>query len=333
MRRVGIGIAVLVVTLAGLRIALPFWLTDYVNRTLSQLEGYQGQVDDIDVHLYRGAYRIEGPVIRRTTPPTKAPLFEAQAIDLSLSWRALITGALVGDVRVHRPVMNFVDTPGEADQTGAGQPWQKVLRDLMPLQVNHFQLTGGEAHWRNFHSRPPVDIYLHRIELNAQNLRNTLGVGDDIVDGPRLGRGEVPALDLLDDDRGARPGGRGPEATGEGVGSGDPDLQRAVAFRRALADPAAADRLRRVGHEVYRHLVLGGGEVERLPALGEPVHLDRPRLLDGVCEGVEGHSSNTVILGALIRQVRSPRLYWKRISSESKRVSSRYSIRSTSEGV
>lgn len=172
-------VAAIVLVLLGLRIALPFWLTGYVNRALSQLEGYEGRVEDIDLHLFRGAYQIEGPTIRRTTPPvTEAPLFEATVIDLSISWHGLLRGALVGDVMLRQPVLNFVDVPGAADQTGAGKPWQEVARDLMPLRVDRFSVVDGEVHWRNFQSTPPVDVYLQQIELTARNLRNTLGKGD-----------------------------------------------------------------------------------------------------------------------------------------------------------
>ncbi len=190
--RLLLAIAAIVLVLLGLRIALPFWLTGHVNRALSQLEGYEGRVEDIDLHLFRGAYQIEGPVIRRTTlPATGVPLFEANVIDLSISWRGLLRGALVGDVVLRQPVLNFVDVPGEADQTGAGRPWQEVARDLMPLHVDHFAVEGGEIHWRNFQSEPPVDIYLRQIELSARNLRNTLGKGDEL---PATITGEALAM-------------------------------------------------------------------------------------------------------------------------------------------
>ena len=190
--RLLIAAAAIVLLLLGLRIALPFWLTDYVNRTLSQLEGYEGRVEGIDLHLWRGAYQIEGPAIRRTEPPSAgAPLFEAEVIDLSISWRGLLRGALVGDVMLRRPVLNFVDVPGEADQTGAGRPWQEVARDLMPLHVDYFAVVDGEVHWRNFQSEPPVDVYLQQIELTARNLRNTLGKGDEL---PATISGEALAM-------------------------------------------------------------------------------------------------------------------------------------------
>lgn len=47
--------AVLLVLIA-LRVALPFFVTSYVNDSLSRIPGYRGYVDDIDMSLWRGAY-------------------------------------------------------------------------------------------------------------------------------------------------------------------------------------------------------------------------------------------------------------------------------------
>lgn len=31
----------------------------YGNKALSELKGYRGSIKDVDIHLYRGAYRID----------------------------------------------------------------------------------------------------------------------------------------------------------------------------------------------------------------------------------------------------------------------------------
>ena len=49
----------LLVILIGLRIALPYILLRFVNKELQTIPGYTGHVDDIDVHLIRGAYTIK----------------------------------------------------------------------------------------------------------------------------------------------------------------------------------------------------------------------------------------------------------------------------------
>lgn len=53
-------LAGLVVLLAGLHIALPYLVRDYLNDKLADMGDYRGRVNDVDLALWRGAYRING---------------------------------------------------------------------------------------------------------------------------------------------------------------------------------------------------------------------------------------------------------------------------------
>ncbi len=52
-------IAVLLVLVIA-RLYMPTWLKNHANQVLDNLPDYHGQVSDVDVHLYRGAYRVTG---------------------------------------------------------------------------------------------------------------------------------------------------------------------------------------------------------------------------------------------------------------------------------
>src|SRR3954464_5003025 len=82
----------LVLLLIAFRIALPYILLRYVNRQLATIEGYRGHVDDIDVSLYRGAYTIKTIYLNKTGGAIPVPFFNADEIDLSVEWRALLNG-------------------------------------------------------------------------------------------------------------------------------------------------------------------------------------------------------------------------------------------------
>src|SRR5690348_8251686 len=79
----------LIVILIGLRIALPSILLRFVNRELQTIPGYTGRVDDIDVHLIRGAYTIRSVRLDKTGGKIPVPFFSADALDLSVEWGAL----------------------------------------------------------------------------------------------------------------------------------------------------------------------------------------------------------------------------------------------------
>src|ERR1700754_661865 len=59
-RKVLIGLAVLLGVLVAARLAMPYVVKDYVNDKLAALDSYDGHVDDIDIHLWRGAYSVDG---------------------------------------------------------------------------------------------------------------------------------------------------------------------------------------------------------------------------------------------------------------------------------
>src|SRR6478736_1951346 len=76
----------LLVLLIALRIALPYILLKLVNKELQNIPGYTGHVDDIDVALMRGAYKIKMIKLEKTSGKVPVPFFSAPLIDLSLQW-------------------------------------------------------------------------------------------------------------------------------------------------------------------------------------------------------------------------------------------------------
>ncbi|WP_276497114.1 hypothetical protein [Pontibacter litorisediminis] len=77
-----------VLLLIALRLALPYLVKDYVNRTLEGLPGYTGHVADIDLHLYRGAYAIDGLVLEEEGGNPDHPFLRIPRTDLSIVGRS-----------------------------------------------------------------------------------------------------------------------------------------------------------------------------------------------------------------------------------------------------
>jgi hypothetical protein len=50
--------------------------------------------------------------------------------------------------------------------------FRKVLRDLMPLKVNRFEVNNGSIHYVDASATPKVDISLEQAHILAQNLKN-----------------------------------------------------------------------------------------------------------------------------------------------------------------
>jgi len=164
----------LLVILIAFRIALPSILLRFVNRELQHIPGYTGRVDDIDVHLIRGAYTIKSVRLDKTGGKIPVPFFSADAIDLSVEWSAIFHGRFVGKIIVQHPILNFTKGPTqETSQTSIPtKPWTQVVSDLMPLKLNRFEIFNGEVHYRDFYSEPKVNIFATDIHILAENLSN-----------------------------------------------------------------------------------------------------------------------------------------------------------------
>lgn len=171
-RYIALGAIILVIAgLIGARLYLPYWLTDYVNRVLDNIPGYHGSVKNIDVHLYRGAYKIYGLKVEKTGGKIPVPFIDIAETDLSIQWGALFHGRIVSDVHMNKPILNFA-TLGAASQTGENVNWKSQIDKLMPIDINIVTFKNGKIAYRDFSAKPQVNIDIHGLNGQLENLRN-----------------------------------------------------------------------------------------------------------------------------------------------------------------
>jgi hypothetical protein len=143
------------------------------------------------------------------------PFFSASEIDLSVQWGALLNGAIVSEIEVRRPKVNFVtassagdepkgdekskddekaakdddDSKGKAqkpseskqEQVEPASNWTAVVQKLTPIRINRFSIIDGEVHYRDFGTKPKVDVYVQDINAEARNLTNSKGESGSLV--------------------------------------------------------------------------------------------------------------------------------------------------------
>jgi hypothetical protein len=182
---------VIVLGLIGVRLYLPYWLTDYVNRQIAQLDGYGGSVRDIDVSLWRGAYQIHGLNIHKDRGGIKEPFVAAKTVDLSIEWRALWHGEIVAEI-----VINTIDLNFAKAQTGEGADWENFVDSLSPFKINRLDVQGGKVAYIDHNAKPEVNIYIDTISATVTNLRNVedrnAALPSDIqISGRSIGNGTL----------------------------------------------------------------------------------------------------------------------------------------------
>lgn len=152
---------------------MPWFVRDYVNRTLDRNPLYSGKIGEVQIHLLRGAYSIKDISISKTTGNVPVPFFAARRVDFSIQWNAITHGRLVGRILMEQPELNFVDAPTEGEtQTGADAPWLHVIRDLFPFKINRAIVKDGSIHFRLYQTEKPVDVYLSEVQATIDNLTN-----------------------------------------------------------------------------------------------------------------------------------------------------------------
>lgn len=166
---------ILLLLLVAFRIYLPTLVKDYVNKTLTEIPGYYGQVEAIEIALFRGAYVIDGLYLDKVNAKTKVPFLKFPKIDISVEWKSLFKGEIVTEIIMDSPEIIYVfeDQQTETESTEPNaEDWTKVLTDLVPLEINSFEMHGGKLAFVQLSADPNIDLSITNVELTATNLRN-----------------------------------------------------------------------------------------------------------------------------------------------------------------
>jgi len=163
----------ILVVLIIIRLILPGVLLHYANKSLAGLQGYYGHIDDIDLSIYRGAYQVDNIYINKVDSTTgdQTPFIKTDKIDLSVEWSALFDGRVVGELIFINPVLIFTkDKADPEDVQKDTTNFKKVLKDLMPLKINRFEIRNGQIHYKDESTKPVVDLMIDRFNVIATNL-------------------------------------------------------------------------------------------------------------------------------------------------------------------
>lgn len=170
----------ILILLIAFRIYLPTLVKNYVNKVLADIPGYYGQVNDIDIALYRGAYVINGLYLNKVDAGTQVPFLNFPNTDISIEWKSIFKGKIVAELKMNSPEVIYVfedqkTTPegGDADV----EDWTKALTDIVPLEINHFEVHNGKLAFVQLAADPNVDLAIEKLELTADNLRNVVEKG------------------------------------------------------------------------------------------------------------------------------------------------------------
>jgi hypothetical protein len=152
----------IIVALILFRLYLPTLAKNYANNELNEDPLYSGHVEEIKIHLWRGAYTA------------------VDAIDVGISWKELVHFRILAKVRIDDlrldifKVVASKPLPGtKAEKKEEAHNWHVVFKKFVPLDISSFSVDGDSIHYKDMQSKPPVDVYLDQLEIYGTNFTNS----------------------------------------------------------------------------------------------------------------------------------------------------------------
>ncbi len=172
-RILSVTVLVLVVLLIAARIAAPWIIRAAINDRLASLDGYSGHVEDIDLHLWRGAYKMKELRLTRTIEEEQAPFLSAATLDFSLSWGEILKGRIRSEITADNVDAVYVVLHEEDEATPLDEPrWQDVVEDLFPIEITKLAITNATVSYIDENADPTIDLSLGDLVLAAVGLSN-----------------------------------------------------------------------------------------------------------------------------------------------------------------
>lgn len=145
-----------------------------INRNIADINGYAISYDHVSIDIFQGGYRVHDVRITKDSSRIPVPFFTATVVAFSLEWSSLLRGAIVSEVGIRTPVVNFVKGPDtKSTQTSADFSWVDLFKKLAYVPVNSIVINDGSIRYFDFHSSPKVKLMLQDGTLKATNLQNT----------------------------------------------------------------------------------------------------------------------------------------------------------------
>ncbi len=179
MRRrsqVALAVALLAVVLIGARVAAPVVVERYVNRQMAHMGDYRGAVTEVDLFLWRGGYALRNLQVVKVAASDEVrdtPFVAMPRMDLTIEWRALFRGEVVGEAVMFSPVLNLVQSESDENtQLGTGVSWPQEIRDLFPFKLNVVRVQNGLVTFRAPGISTEESLTLQGFQLVLRNLTN-----------------------------------------------------------------------------------------------------------------------------------------------------------------
>jgi membrane protein len=171
------------------RSALPRLLTWLANRGVRKIPGYRGSVQKVGVDFTAPCLMVQGLSLAKFNGSKQDQLLDISSIIVGSHWNKLLSGALVGYIRLESPRL-LLDLESIRSRTVDGatkpnpdrcnstankdqQPWQEKVKNLPAFRLTSAVLHDGELRLRGIPGQNGGDIRIDRLNLDLDNVTNS----------------------------------------------------------------------------------------------------------------------------------------------------------------
>lgn len=139
----------------------------------SHLNGYTVRLPGLHVQLIGFSLTFKDLSISQKAHPSE-PIILLPKLKASVHWQEILSGRLVGELNLVRPVVNVNLAQLQAEVKGPvpvnKRGWQQAVEDIYPLKINRVTIEHGEISYTDPDGKLPLK--LTDVNFEADNIRN-----------------------------------------------------------------------------------------------------------------------------------------------------------------
>jgi hypothetical protein len=171
------------------RLALPSIIEKIVESKLETMPGgYQGTIEDVDVRMLSAEIGLRGFTIVKKNGQVPVPFMRVKEFVLGTVMDSWMPRTVL---RAIEPDASFVDAESEAKKQKGPEKTIENLRKQLPFELLRAEVVDGVFHFRNFQTKPDMDLYVHHVNLVWDKLVGCLPPGSSACRSKLEGKAEL----------------------------------------------------------------------------------------------------------------------------------------------
>ncbi len=176
-RKTAITLISLAVILVALRLVAPYAVQKGVNYAIKTTPGLSGQVGDVDIALYRGAYQVKDIELNLVDGGLQKPLISIQQLDISVLWSALFRGSIVSEMTFLKPQFYYADDVQQKEKINQDvqdeQTWITLANRLVPFSIDRIDIIDGRLMFETITAQRKTLTEITDVHGQITNLTNS----------------------------------------------------------------------------------------------------------------------------------------------------------------